>query len=457
MNKYKPNQNLILLFIIIVFPRLYSAQEIDPNLSHLINSAIQKSHSLKVESLNAQSAKIDQKLVKSNFIPKVTVNGGYTRLDDDITLDDNTLKLLNGTQRLLIKEALGLPFNYPLPASVPLEEIPTIQDKNVLKSSVDVEWTLFTGLMAANGLKANQHKEASLLEMRNAKADQLVLEVINYYDQLALVKASETVLLVSTKYLQDQQRFVAKAIDNGLATPIERKKIELAQQQLTIKKVEINQSKQLLLEVLAQLTGEKKSIINLYKTNLSIIELDTLIGQEKRSELIALEHAEIASDYKSKMIKSNFIPKIGVKGHYEILDRNLTILDPKWYVGVGVKWNLFDGNQSHLKSKQAVIEKQKYREQISEAEELINLQIVKSEFAYEAALENVKLVEKEIELAEATYKMVNEQYKNKLSSVSDVLESLKDLEKANFKLEEAYFKQRNSVRQLLYAKGKLNY
>ena len=166
---------------------------------------------------------------------------------------------------------------------------------------------------------------------------------------------------------------------------------------------------------------------------------------------------EIAIEYKTKMINNNIIPKIGMVGHYEILDKSLTLFDPKWYVGVGIKWNVFDGGQSHLKSKKAQIEKQKYREKILEAEELIALKITKSEFAYTAALENIKLVNKEIELAQSTYQMVYKEYRNKLSSITDVLVALNDLEKANFKLQKAYYNQRNVARGLLHAKGILTY
>jgi outer membrane protein TolC len=111
--------------------------------------------------------------------------------------------------------------------------------------------------------------------------------------------------------------------------------------------------------------------------------------------------------------------------------------------------------QSRLKSQKSQIESQKYRQQIEEAEEMIALSSIKAELNYEAALQNSLIVQKEIELASATYEMVDKQYKNNLASINDVLDALNDLEKAKFKLEESYFNQRRASTDLLHAKGLL--
>ena len=129
------------------------------------------------------------------------------------------------------------------------------------------------------------------------------------------------------------------------------------------------------------------------------------------------------------------------------------LLDPKWFVVVGIKWKVFDGFQSKLKSKKSIIESQKYREQIEEAEEMIALSIIKAQLNYESSLQNTKIVQKEIDLASATYTMIDKQYKNNLASINDVLDALTDLEKANFKLEESLFDQRRAIADLLHAKG----
>ncbi|WP_372920366.1 TolC family protein [Salegentibacter sp.] len=448
--------NLLFILLAGTFSNVSLAQEPDPVLENLIKKGLEKSHSININRLDTEQARVDQKLAKSVFLPKVSLSGSYTRLNDDISFDDDTQQLLMATQKLLIKEAAGIPFNADFPENIPLEEVNNLQDKNILKSSVDVDWVLFSGFEATNALKAARHKEASLQYSGMAEKDRIILKIIETYDRLALVNASEKVLSASEDYLKDQEHFVRKAIENGLATPISRKKIELAQQQLAARQLEYKHNKSLLIEVLHQQTGEEKEVLRSLDPSLSTM-LTNEIAPEKRNEVNALEEAEKASEYKAKMEKSHFIPKVAIKGHYEFLEDDLSLLDPQWYAAIGIKWNLFDGGQSRLNSKKTTLEARKYREQIEEAEEMIALSIVKAENAYEASLQNSRIAEKEIELADATLDLVNKQHKNDLASITEVLDALKDLEKARFQLQESYFNQRRAATKLLHSKGLLNY
>lgn len=457
MNLNNLRLRMFLILIGLVLPSLVAAQQLDPVLQDLIQKGIQKSHQLNSNRIDAQQAHVDQQMAKSVFLPKITLNGSFVRLDDDLTLDDNTQNLLMATQMLVIKDAVGLPFNSPFPDNIPLEAIPNLQNKNILKSSVDLDWVLFSGLEASNAIKASQHKETSLNYVGLAERDKIALKIIEAYDKLALVKASKNVLTTSEKYLNEQIFYVNKAIENGLATPLSRKKLELAQQQLTSKQLEFEHNNILLIEVLHQLTGETKANLRGIEPQLQAFSKNETSTIEKRNEVKALEEAEKATLYQAKMEKSNFIPKLAIKGHYEFIENNLSLLDPKWFIGAGIKWNIFDGNQSRLKSKKAVLESQKYRDQIEDAEEMIALSIVKAELTYQSALQNTKIVQKEIELANDTYEMVDKQYRNNLASINDVLDALNDVEKSNFRLQESYFNERRAVADMLHAKGVLSY
>ncbi|MFB9056440.1 TolC family protein [Mariniflexile ostreae] len=449
--------SILLMALIISIPISLKAQQLDPILKELINKGLNKSHTINNNRIEAEQAQLDQKLAKSVFLPKVTFNGSFTRLNDDITFDDNTQTLLLETQKLIIKDAIGLPFNTAFPNNIPLQDAPNLQDKNILKTSVDLDWVLFSGLEASNALKASKHKEASLNFAGLAEKDKLALTIIETYDKLALVKASRKVLDASEHYLNEQEFYIRKAIENGLTTPISRKKIELAQQQLAAKKLDFEHNNILLIEVLHQLTGETRARLKELDPLLQSFAIDTGLNIEKRNEVKALEEAEKATHYQSKMEKSHFIPKVAVKGHYEFIEDDLSLLDPKWFIGAGIQWTVFDGNQSKLKSKKLQLETQKYKEKIENAEEMIALGISKAELTYQAALQNTKIVQKEIELANDTYEMVDKQFKNNLASITDVLNALNDLEKAQFKLQESFFNERRAVTSLLHAKGLLQY
>ena len=103
------------------------------------------------------------------------------------------------------------------------------------------------------------------------KKIRVALQIIETYDKLALVKASNQVLTATENYLNEQAFYIDKAIENGLATPISRKKIELAQQQFRRKQLEFEHNSILLIELLHQLTGEPKANLKLLNPQLAII------------------------------------------------------------------------------------------------------------------------------------------------------------------------------------------
>ena len=81
-------------------------------------------------------------MAKQVFLPKITAAATYTHLNDDIVFPLETQQLLLGTQRLLIKEALGVPFNSQLPPSVQLKPVPPIQNQDILKITSNAQVVL---------------------------------------------------------------------------------------------------------------------------------------------------------------------------------------------------------------------------------------------------------------------------------------------------------------------------
>ncbi|WP_025762981.1 TolC family protein [Dyadobacter tibetensis] len=430
-------------------------QSLDPELIMLIDRAKTKSHAIKINDLSIEQNKLDAQMAKNTFLPKFSVSGSYTRLDQDIRFDSNLEQLLTGTEKLLIKEAKGVPFNTALPAGVPTSEIPALLDRNVFKSAVDMDWVLFSGTKVSNALKATQHKEKALQYANTKEENGLVMKIIDTYDKLGLVVASEKVLNSSEAYLKEQEKFVNGAVENGLATPLDRRKVALARHQLETKRVGVQNNKSLLLAALEQLTGENLATLTGLEPRIEKMYVDMQAEDSRRSELLALEEVIKATDYQIKMEKSQYIPAVAARGHYEILKNDLSLLDPNWYVGVGVKWNLFDGNEARNKARKATAEKMKYEQQLLEAEEMIALSQTKAKLSLASANKKIEMNEEEVSLTRQMYEFVDKQYRNGLTTVTEVVEALNDVEKAEFNLYTAYYEQRKAGVDLMQAKGLL--
>ncbi|WBM74906.1 TolC family protein [Saprospira grandis] len=409
---------------------------------------------LKSFDLSQEQILLQDKALRYRFLPNLELNASYTRLGEDLRFDSDMESLLMGSQSLLAKEALGIPFNMPLPEQVPLSEIPPILERNILKASADMNWLLYSGGKIKQGRKALQAKGELQLAQKQMQKETLFNNLLQTYDQLGLLLAAEKVLSQTGDYLAQQENFVEKAIANGLAIPIDRKKIELAKKQLALKVEEQKSKKKIVLALLAQQSQlPAEELANLHPQ--LVLPAEKNWSSEKRVELNALEAAQKALEAQEKMERQSFIPKLALKGHYEILQQDLSLLDPKAYIALGMNWTLFDGRQGHLKAEQKALEQQKIKEKIREVEEQLLLAETKAQADWDLAQEKIELQKAEKKLAEEHYALVQEQYQNGLTDLREPLAALKDIEQISFSLAQSRYQARRAYLALIQAKGQL--
>ena len=446
---------LILGLIIINWEFIY-AQKLNPELVELINNGINKSHEKKINLFTIQQVQLDKKRLWENYIPELSLTASYSRLNDDIILNDNLEKLLMGTQALLIKEAYGIPFNAALPPQIHLNPIPPIQDKDILKSSLDLQSLIFSGFKIKTAYKSLDHKQKAMEYLQLSKDENLVREIIQKYYQLALLSSTNNVLNTTEEFLDKQSEYVVKAKKNGLAIDLDLQKIALAQQKLKIKKLEVKQKKQLLLSALSQTTGLSVEELKKLNYNIQFFVLRTSkINNAERNELKALKEKIKAYDYKKKMELTSYMPKIMAKAHYELLEDDLTILDPKWYIGVGLKWNIFDGFKAYNRAQKSQLEIDKTLEKFKQAKEMISLEKQQAKYKYETSIKKIDLSNQQVKLARYTYDLTKKQYLNGLVSITDLLKSITDLEIAKLKYQQALYEENINAINYLKSNGNL--
>jgi len=433
------------------------AQTFDPALNGLIKQAIKNNHQIKINHYKIKQSQIDRQKAYQTFLPKLTLNASFTRLNDDIVLDPKLQHLLKGTEKLLIKEALGMPFNAQLPPAIPTSDIAPIQDKNIFRSSADLEWILFSGLEATYAIKATRHKDKALNYAEQIEQKKLIQNVVKTYDQLALILASEKVLQSAENQLNEQEKEVKSAVKNGLAIKIDLQRIDLARQNLNIKKADVQRQKQLIWAKLHQLTGKSTTLIqDLHPKLKPLLIQKTLIQQTSSSvEIKSLEEVVKAKSYQQKMAYSKYIPKIALKGHYEFIDDDLSLLDPKWYIGIGAKWQIFDGLKSYDEARKTKLDQAVYQEKIKETSDLLKLAETNAKLNYQLAQKQIIRHQKAVDLSKETYYLIDKQYQNGLVSITEVLDALTHWQTADFNLQKAYFKQRQAAIELLYRKDML--
>lgn len=444
-----------LLLTALLFGGESQAQLFNTEFKNLLIRALEKNDTLQLNSLRISQVKLDEQTTRFSYLPRLSANATYTRLNADLVFPQNTQTLLMGTQRLLIKEAAGIPFNSPLPASVKLQPVPPIQEKNILKLSANTQWLLFSGFKVENGIRAFQHQQKALSFGNDRQQAKLAIELSSLYDKLALLRAADAVIDRSATVLNEQNRFVTTAIKNGLATPLDRKKIELVLQKLELRKAENESNRIVLLEKLQQLTGAGYSVLQELHPVLEPMLLVTDSEQKERPEISSLNEAITASRYKEKAEMSEYLPKLLAFGQYEFREKDLSLLDPKWYAGLRLQWNLFDGFAARNNARKAALERKSFEVQKQSAEDLLQLGRAKARQEWRMANQRVTMVEAQESLAKETLDFVTKQYRNGLTTMTELLNALNDLEKAGFDLQQAFYDQRRACLQLLDTNGTL--
>lgn len=431
-------------------------QGANESLKELIESAFRHSQKIKNTEVEILKAQIDKKRAFSGYLPQVSTELTYTHLNSDVLLPEDLVTLLMATQKLLAKEQLGLPFNAELPAQVPLKEVSPIQSQEILKMNVSANMVLFSGLKIPYSIKAVNHQIAMNQHLNLQEKSLIVKDILNHYDKLAVINQSEMVLEKTQDYLNHQDLFVRRAFENGLATDLEVMKIELAQQELIAKRIELQSSKKLLNAKLNQLSGV--DIMKIEKMNPELKSfplIDSIFSIGQRNDLQALDEAILATDYKRKIEYTEYVPKVFAFGKKELRDNDLSTFDPEWYVGVGVRWTIFDRMDAHRNAQKAKLNGIILENKRDEAQELLNLNLERTQLNLDKNIQLETVAKKKLEISNKAYNLSKKQFENGLITLTEHMESANDVEKAELELINAIYNQRAAVIELYEASGKL--
>ncbi|HCZ37013.1 MAG TPA: TolC family protein [Cytophagales bacterium] len=437
-------KKLTLLGILLLGLTHAHAQFFNEETKRLYLQAEAKNDTLALYQLQQQQVATDIQSARFSYLPKLAFTGTYTRLNDDIVFPQNLQSLLMGTQVLLIKESLGMGFNATLPGGVPLQSVDAIQSKNILKGNLNGQWLLFSGFKVSNGVKAYQHQQQVYTHLTAKQKTKLWLDIADVYDKMALVHQADAIISSSEKILNEQTRFVNAAIDNGLATPLDRKRVALAQQKLEVKRQENKTNLIVLKHKMHQLTGVADEELDVLQPELIPAPYLRQTSAEERPEIKALNEGIEATHYLEKAAWSDYVPKLAAFGQYELRENDLSLLDPVWYAGVRLQWNFFDGLSARNNARKASLQREQLVVQKKAAMDMIQLGKDKYSEDFELATQKMALKDAETKLAKDTYDFVDKQYRNGLAPLTEVLDALNDVEKASFEYQQALYEQRKA-------------
>lgn len=453
----------LILMLFMLFINHISIGQI--HISQEVYQAIQEAKNLnfdvKEKAYQVSKTELEHDKIKHKYIPTLSATAGLAHFKNDGILD-------------------------LAPVSLPLLPIQLFEGSqafgaqgNVVGAGLSANSVLYSGGQIPKAKKALKAKAEAESLLMDATYDEITIQIIEAFDNLKVLEHVETLLSETSKRLEAESNRITIAIENGLAIPYDRDKILLASLELQAKKQEAEGKKKVLLDQIEFLTGLAPSQS---KTTAHIFEEVALLGFEEikltdKKELKALDLLIEAQNLNVEREKASILPQAALFGSLQyanIFDTKLKLKDlpltgndltskidkteiwPNWIVGVGLKWNIFEGMQRNHRIEEAQLTKDLLTEKLSDAEKKFNLLLAKQKSDWNTQNEILAIAKQRKKVAEQNLDRAIKQYQNGLLNINDRLASENDYYAAVLGLAQETAKQRKLSMEVLATSGQLN-
>lgn len=449
---------LLALFLCLPLVEIEAQSFLEEALKEPIQQAIGENAALKIQRKKGEMAVVDKEVIKAKKLPQVSVMGGYgllyARLNNEF------------------------PTHYLPITGTPLFEDPFVSSfqTQALVGGVSARQVIFTGLQISHGIKALEEKQRAEEFLLEAGKEEVVKEVITTIDQLMLLNEVDKLIEDSEKRLKKEHQKVIKGIENGLAIPYDRDKLQLALLELEEKKVELEGNREVLYEKSQYLTGMECSQLELIKYELIpfIIE-ESEKTPNNRLELKALEAGRKAKEYVYKKEKGTHWPTVFAFGNLSYVNafdsklklrkspvaENLSVranhlrLEPMAAVGLGMKWDIFKGGENRKKIKKAEIDLEISETKLKDTQDKLSLLVKKNQADFTTSQKRIAVAEQQLRVAKNNLQLASRQYNLGLMDLTERLAAENDFYKVSLNYYNQILNQRMAAVELLSSTGEL--
>lgn len=431
-----------------------------PSLREVIDSALVYDYGYENKQLALKQIELDQEKIADAYMPRLELNAkeAYVYGATTITTPDFAIPQL----QLLL----------------PGHENRYVLDNFMTQADLKASFLLFAGGKVGNLKKANEARLEAETAMVTIDRNAIIDNVAAVYDQLAMLKSVKEMLDESQNRLNESQKTAEKALELGLITQYEYNKINLAVSQLDAKYKEYEGKRKLILLNLHTLTKIDYARLEKIDEDLNVMAVPLVGEPVYRPELVALEAAVRANEYKVKAAKTWWVPKVGASasltylglhnGHlrskepllitqqpFDYKFRNLNVA-PLFTAGIGLKWDLFDGREGINDVKRSKLDLQIAMNKQADAKEKISLQLEKSKIEMEVAQDQISVKEIALTIAQNSMNQAAKEYEVGLIKSVDLIGAENDLQQAQLEYAQAVFQQRRAAIRYLEAAGNLD-
>ncbi|MBA5637927.1 TolC family protein [Duganella sp. LX20W] len=178
-------------------------------------------------------------------------------------------------------------------------------------------------------------------------------------------------------------------------------------------------------------------------------------GRAQRNELAQLGAQETALRRQSDSVAAQRAPQVGVNGGWGKLQNRYLVEDKGWWIGVALKWDLFDGGLVKRESAQLASNARAVAELRADAADKIELQVRQAWLRWQEAAARIDVARAALAQADETLDLSRERYRAGLAPNSEVLDAETRRAGAYANRDNAWYDRALARLRLQYASGSL--
>jgi outer membrane protein len=333
--------------------------------------------------------------------------------------------------------------------------------RNDFITTFTLEQPLFVPGVYLGYKMAEAEAEAKRLEFSRAKEDTVYRVLAAYLD----VRTAKAYVAVAEQELSDareHQRLAeaAESAGTGLSSDVLRAKVSVAASEggmvTASNRLEIAQ------RGLGVAMGQEEPLpVDVSGPPPEFPDPGTLEALQaatgKRSDLRAVS-VRVENARKNEMLrKSEYLPTVGLLGAYQLdaEDGPLEVDHRSWKVGVGLKWNLFDGLRRESGVSKAAAERRKAQEYYRGERDRAVFQVTQAYLGIREARRRVEIARATVASAQEGVRQIRARYENHLGRMIDVLDAQAALNQVRADAVTAENDLRQAQARLMYVSGTL--
>jgi len=392
------------------------------------------------------AAKKDTEAARGYYLPSLTFEERFVRTN----IPSEAFAFKINQERMLLSDFASVDnFNKPSPI-------------NEYMTTFTVEQALFAPKVYLGYRMAGREAGAKMLELRQKK-EEVAYQVLSAY--LGVLTAKEY-LQVAERGQEDAKEHhrIAEAMETsgmGLASDVLRAKVFLASAESY--RVTADNRLALAQRGLALAMGEKGGTeVDAAAALPSLPDEGSLEDRiasalAGRADLRAFSLRVENAASSVALQRSDYLPTVGVMGAWQMdgQDGAFSPDNHAWKVGVGLRWNLFDGLRREAAVARSSAESGKAKAYYRGAQDVAAFQVTRAYLGVEEAGKRVEIARSAAAAAEEGTRLIKARYENQLGRMVDLLDAQSALNAARADLVKAENDLRQSRAELQFASGTL--